>query len=56
METSSSNDAFIMGQDLLVLRQLNSAVCNRTIAALAADNYLNELKINQKQLITVLYA
>ncbi|MEI6049969.1 MAG: FAD-dependent oxidoreductase [Bacteroidota bacterium] len=34
-------------------RQLTTAVSDGTIAALAASNYLNELKVKQKQLITV---
>jgi thioredoxin reductase (NADPH) len=34
-------------------RQVTTAVGDGTIAALAASNYLNELKVNQKQLITV---
>jgi len=34
-------------------RQVTTAVGDGTIAALAASNYLNELKIKQKQLITV---
>jgi len=34
-------------------RQVTTAVGDGTIAALAASNYLNELKVKQKQLITV---
>ena len=34
-------------------RQVTTAVSDGTIAALAASNYLNELKVKQKQLITV---
>jgi thioredoxin reductase (NADPH) len=34
-------------------RQVTTAVSDGTIAALAASNYLNELKIKQKQLITL---
>ena len=34
-------------------RQVTTAVADGTIAALAASNYLNELKIKHKQLITV---
>jgi thioredoxin reductase (NADPH) len=34
-------------------RQVTTAVGDGTIAALAASNYLNELKVRQKQLITV---
>jgi thioredoxin reductase (NADPH) len=34
-------------------RQVTTAVGDGTIAALAASNYLNELKVIQKQLITV---
>jgi len=34
-------------------RQVTTAVGDGTVAALAASNYLNELKVNQKQLITV---
>ena len=34
-------------------RQVTTAVGDGTIAALAATGYLNELKIKQKQLITV---
>jgi len=33
-------------------RQITTAVADGTIAALAASQYLNELKIKQKQLIT----
>jgi thioredoxin reductase (NADPH) len=34
-------------------RQVTTAVGDGTVAALAASNYLNELKVKQKQLITV---
>jgi len=34
-------------------RQVTTAVSDGTIAALAASNYLNELKIKQKQLISL---
>jgi len=34
-------------------RQVTTAVSDGTIAALAASNYLNELKVKQKQLITI---
>ena len=34
-------------------RQVTTAIGDGTVAALAASNYLNELKVNQKQLITV---
>ena len=34
-------------------RQVTTAVADGTIAALAVSNYLNELKVKQKQLITV---
>ena len=34
-------------------RQVTTAVGDGTIAALAASDYLNELKIKQRQLITV---
>ena len=34
-------------------RQVTTAVGDGTIAALAASNYLNELKVKQKQIITV---
>lgn len=34
-------------------RQVTTAVSDGTIAALAASSYLNELKVNQKRLITV---
>jgi len=34
-------------------RQVTTAVGDGTIAALAASNYLNELKVKQKQLITI---
>lgn len=34
-------------------RQVTTAVGDGTVAALAAYNYLNELKVKQKQLLTV---
>jgi len=34
-------------------RQVTTAVGDGTVAALAASNYLNELKVKQKQLITI---
>jgi thioredoxin reductase (NADPH) len=34
-------------------RQVTTAVGDGTVAALAASNYLNELKIKQKQIISI---
>ncbi len=34
-------------------RQVTTAVGDGTIAALAASDYLNDLKVKQKQLITI---
>ena len=63
MEANNHYDAIVLGAGPAGLtagdstakryRQVTTAVGDGTVAALAASNYLNELKLKLKQLITV---
>jgi len=54
-DMSTSIDGVYAAGDSIAkrFRQVTTAVGDGTVAALAASNYLNELKVKQKQLITV---
>ena len=54
-DMSTSIDGVYAAGDSIAkrFRQVTTAVGDGTVAALAASNYLNELKVKQKQLITI---